>query len=305
MRSRLVDSAPRHRLPSSCGQVEEAQRSGSGTARSPSQTGRRRVGVMSSVEYEKTDGVATIRLNRPGSLNGMNSEMMSRLSDAFAAVDADKSVRVVVLTGAGRGFCAGADLAAVRNGDEGAASVETMEEMFNPAMRAIASCPVPTVARINGVAAGGGFGLAMSCDISVAASSAFFVSTFGPRLGLVPDLGTSYHLAARAGAARARAVAMLGGRVTAEQAVEWGLIWKVADDGDLDAAVDEVTATLKRSSPTAMTRIRSMLAQAARNTLPEQLDLELHHQRQLIPLNLSEGASAFVEKRDPDFSPTR
>lgn len=260
---------------------------------------------MSSVEYETNDGVATIRLNRPGSLNGMNSEMMSELSGAFAAVDVDQTVRVVVLTGAGRGFCAGADLEAVRNSDEGAASVETMEAMFNPAMRAIASCPVPTVARINGAAAGGGFGLAMSCDITIAASSAFFVSTFGPRLGLVPDLGTSYHLAARAGAARARAVAMLGDRITADQAAEWGLIWQVVDDDELDAAVDEVTATLKRSSPTAMTRIRSMLAQAARNTLSEQLDLELHHQRDLIPLNLDEGAAAFAEKRDPDFGPTR
>ena len=260
---------------------------------------------MSSVEYENADGIATVRLNQPGSLNGMNSEMMSGLSDAFAAVDADQSVRVVVLTGTGRGFCAGADLAAVRDGDEGAASAETMEAMFNPAMRAIASCPVPTVARVNGVAAGGGFGLAMSCDISIAASSAFFVSTFGPRLGLVPDLGTSYHLAVRAGAARARGIAMLGGRITAEQAVDWGLIWQAVDDDELDAAVDAVTATLKRSSPTAMTRIRSTLAQAARNTLSEHLDLELHHQRDLIPLNLAEGAAAFVEKRDPDFSPTR
>jgi 2-(1,2-epoxy-1,2-dihydrophenyl)acetyl-CoA isomerase len=145
----------------------------------------------------------------------------------------------------------------------------------------------------------------MSCDITIAASSAFFVSTFGPRLGLVPDLGTSYHLAARAGAARARAVAMLGDRITADQAAEWGLIWQVVDDDELDAAVDEVTATLKRSSPTAMTRIRSILAQATRNTLSEQLDLELHHQRDLIPLNLDEGAAAFAEKRDPDFGPTR
>ena len=98
---------------------------------------------------------------------------------------------------------------------------------------------------------------------------------------------------------------MLGDRITADQAAEWGLIWQVVDDDELDAAVDEVTATLKRSSPTAMTRIRSILAQATRNTLSEQLDLELHHQRDLIPLNLDEGAAAFAEKRDPDFGPTR
>ncbi|MEZ7961880.1 MAG: enoyl-CoA hydratase-related protein [Ilumatobacter sp.] len=260
---------------------------------------------MSSVEYNTSDGIATVRLNRPDSLNAMNSEVMNGLSDAFAAIDVDRSIRVVVLTGAGRGFCAGADLRAVREGGAGAADPETMETMFNPAMRAIAACPVPTVARINGVAAGGGFGLAMSCDISIAASSAFFVSTFGPRLGIVPDLGTSYHLPLRTGAARARGIAMLGGRVTAAQAVEWGLIWQAVDDDQLDAAVDEVTTTLKRSSPTAMTRIRSAISEAPHNTLSEQLDLELRHQRDLIPLNLAEGAAAFVDKREPNFSPTR
>lgn len=260
---------------------------------------------MSSVEYHTADGIATIRLNRPDSLNAMNNDVMSGLSDAFAAVEADRSARVVVLTGAGRGFCAGADLAAVHNSAAGAADVETMEAMFNPTMCAIAACPVPTVARVNGVAAGGGFGLAMSCDISIAASSAFFVSTFGPRLGLVPDLGTSYHLPLRAGAARARGIAMLGCRVTAAQAVEWGLIWQEVDDDQLDAAVDEVTATLKRSSPNTMTRIRSALSQAPHNTLAEQLDLELHHQRELIPLNLAEGAAAFIDKREPNFVSTR
>ncbi|MGH1488544.1 MAG: enoyl-CoA hydratase/isomerase family protein [Acidimicrobiales bacterium] len=260
---------------------------------------------MSSVEYSTSNGIATVRLNRPESLNGMNGELMGGLSDAFAAVDTDQSVRVVVLTGTGRGFCAGADLRAVSEGEAGAADAETMEAMFNPAMRAIEACPVPTVARINGVAAGGGFGLAMSCDISIAASSAFFVSTFGPRLGIVPDLGTSYHLPLRAGAARARGIAMLGGRITAAQAVEWGLIWQAVEDDQLDAAVDEVTATLKRSSPVAMTRIRSALSQAPNNTLSEHLDLELHHQRYLIPLNFAEGAAAFGDKRDPNFSPTR
>lgn len=260
---------------------------------------------MSSVEYEASNGIATVRLNRPDSLNAMNSELMSGLSDAFATVDADRSIRVVVLTGTGRGFCAGADLAAVDEGVDGAANADEMEATFNPAMRAIAECPVPTVARINGVAAGGGFGLAMSCDISIAASSAFFVSTFGPKLGIVPDLGTSYHLPTRVGAARARGIAMLGGRISAAQAAEWGLIWQAVDDDLLDAAIDDVTAILKRSSPIAMTRIRSALSNAEHNTLSEQLDLELHHQNELIPLNFPEGASAFMNKREPNFDQTR
>ena len=260
---------------------------------------------MSSVEYSTSDGIATVRLNRPDSLNAMNGELMNGLSDAFSAVASDESVRVVVLTGTGRGFCAGADLAAVDEEVDGAANADEMEASFNPAMRAIAECPVPTVARINGVAAGGGFGLAMSCDISIAATSAFFVSTFGPKLGIVPDLGTSYHLPMRAGAARARGIAMLGGRISAAKAAEWGLIWQAVDDEMLDAAVDEVTDILKRSSPAAVTRTRSALARAELNTLSEQLDLEHHHQSVLIPLNFAEGANAFIDKREPNFDPMR
>jgi 2-(1,2-epoxy-1,2-dihydrophenyl)acetyl-CoA isomerase len=164
---------------------------------------------------------------------------------------------------------------------------------------------VPTVARINGVAAGGGFGLAMSCDISIAARSAFFVATFGPRLGIVPDLGTSWHLPLRVGAARARGIAMLGGRITADQAAQWGLIWDAVEDDELDARVDEVAQVLRRSSPNAMTRIRSAIAEAEHNTLSEQLDLEHQHQSVLLPLNMLEGAKAFIEKRDPVFSPGR
>jgi len=260
---------------------------------------------MSIVNYETADGVATITLNRPDSLNSLTDDVMKRLSECFAQVDADQSVRVVVLTGAGRGFCSGADLTAIDSGEPDGADGDSMAEIFNPAMRAVANCPVPTIGRINGVAAGGGFGLAMTCDISIAARSAFFVSTFGPRLGIVPDLGTSWHLPLRAGAARARGIAMLGGRVTADQAAQWGLIWDVVDDQDLDAAVDQAAQTLKRSSPNAIARIRSVLAEASRNSLSEQLDLEHRHQSVLIPANMLNGAKAFRENRDPVFSPAR
>jgi 2-(1,2-epoxy-1,2-dihydrophenyl)acetyl-CoA isomerase len=260
---------------------------------------------MGIVEYETSDGIATITLNRPDTLNAMTEGLMVELTDAFARVESDNAIRVVVLTGAGRGFCSGADLSAVSSGETGSAGPDSMDTVFNPAILAVANCPVPTVGRINGVAAGGGFGLAMTCDISIAARSAFFVSTFGPRLGIVPDLGTSWHLPLRAGSARARGIAMLGGRITADQAAEWGLIWDVVGDDVLDAAIGQVTTMLKRSSPNAMTRIRSALAQAEHNTLAEQLDLEYEHQSALIPLNMSEGAKAFMEKRDPVFSSAR
>ena len=257
------------------------------------------------IQYEMQDGVTTITLNRPERLNAMTDQLMTELTEAFARVEADESVRVVVLTGSGRGFCSGADLSAVNDRETGGADQDSMAEIFNPAMRAVSNCPVPTVARINGVAAGGGLGLALACDISIAARSASFIATFGPRLGIVPDLGSSWQLPLRVGAARARGIAMLGGPVTAAQAADWGLIWDVVDDDKLDAAINEVTDILKRSSPNVMTRIRSSIAEAAGNTFSEQLDLEHRHQTVLIPANMLEGAKAFVEKRDPVFSPTR
>lgn len=262
------------------------------------------LGEEKSVLYEVTDGVATITLNRPARFNAMNDQLMGELGLAFGQVVDDESVRVAILTGAGRGFCAGADLNSVADPDD--QSINSSDDgTFLKAMRAIADCPVPTIGRINGAAAGGGFGLSMACDISIAARSAFFVATFGPRLGIVPDMGTTWHLPARVGAARARGIAMLGGRITAEQAAEWGLIWDVVNDDQLDAAVADIADLFKRTSPDAMTRIRSSIADAERNTLSDQLDLEMAHQAVLIPANMVEGAEAFIAKREPTFSPRR
>ena len=188
-----------------------------------------------TVRYEVEDGVATVTLDRPDSLNSMNDELMIDIAAAFGFIADDPTVRVAVLTGEGRGFCSGADLRnassdSVEDGDvdPGDAAAQGMDDTFHPAIRAIAECPVPTVARVNGVAAGGGFGLAMTCDITIAARSTFFVATFGPRLGIVPDLGTTWSLPTRAGRARALGIAMLGDRIPSDQAEEWGLIWKAA-----------------------------------------------------------------------------
>lgn len=264
----------------------------------------------SPVLYELNGHVATITLNRPESLNAMTSALMKGLSDALARVEKDPSVRVVVITGNGRGFCAGADLAAQANAantpndqENQTAQADKTVDHFNAAMRAINSCPVPTVARVNGAAAGGGFGLALSCDITVAASSAFFVATFGPRLGIVPDLGTTWNLPRRAGRARALGITMLGDRISAEQAVDWGLIWAAVEDEKLDDAIKEITDRLERSSADAMTRIRSVIDEAVDNNFSDQLDLEMAHQAVLIPRNMTEGAKAFMEKREPRFPP--
>ena len=261
-----------------------------------------------TVDLEVANGVATITLNRPESLNSMNNHLMDDIRTAIETAEADESVGVVVLTGNGRGFCSGADLNTVggpdadHGDDSGSASVtDGMDDHFNPTMRAIKNCAVPTVARINGVAAGGGLGLALACDIAVAADSAFFVATFGPKLGIVPDLGSTWSLPQKAGVARARAMAMLGERITAKQAQDWGLIYSVVADDELDAEVDRVTAILRPTSGEAMQRIRSSLESASQRSFSDQLDVERDHQAVLIPMNMIEGAAAFLEKREPRF----
>ncbi len=261
-----------------------------------------------TVDLEVANGVATITLNRPESLNSMNNHLMDDIRTAIETAEADESVGVVVLTGNGRGFCSGADLNTVggpdadHGDDSGSASVtDGMDDHFNPTMRAIKNCAVPTVARINGVAAGGGLGLALACDIAVAADSAFFVATFGPKLGIVPDLGSTWSLPQKVGVARARAMAMLGERITARQAQDWGLIYSAVADAELDAEVDRVTAILRPTSGEAMQRIRSSLESASQRSFSEQLDVERDHQAVLIPMNMIEGAAAFLEKREPRF----
>ena len=254
----------------------------------------------------------TVRLD--SDLSGLSDgerAMIPILIDAAKVMD-DDSIRVVVITGAGRGFCAGADLAQVadpslkEDGDEttGEESDGT-EDSFNTAMRALMDCPVPTIARVNGPAAGGGFGLALACDIAIAGQSAFFVATFGPRLGIVPDMGATWSIPLRVGRARALGITLLGDRITATQAQEWGMIWRAVTDDQLDNEVATVAAVLKRSSPSTVTRIRASIDAAIHNTFSDQLDLEMEHQGVLIPRNMQKGALAFMEKREPGFGGER
>jgi 2-(1,2-epoxy-1,2-dihydrophenyl)acetyl-CoA isomerase len=226
----------------------------------------------------------------------MNQELLDGLVAALERAHRDEEVRVVVLAGEGRGFCSGADLS--QQWDE-------MPIGPNEAVRLLSTMPVPTVARVHGVAAGGGLGLALSCDVTIAARSASFVCTFGPRLGLVPDLGATWHLPNRLGRARALGIALLGDRISAEQAAEWGLIWAVTDDDQLDPAISQVVEVFKRSSPDAMYRIRTAIDGAALRSLSDQLEVERAHARVLIPRNMAEGAAAFQERRAPRFDGQR
>jgi len=258
-----------------------------------------------TVLLTQEDGVATITLNRPEAMNAMTNELMRGISQALEVVRSNEAIRVVILAGNGRGFCAGADLVQAAEPKKLITDESKQGDDFNAAMRALMDCPVPTIARINGPAAGGGFGLALACDITVAAHSAFFVATFGPNLGIVPDMGATWSIPLRVGRARALGITLLGDRVSAEQALQWGMIWDAVEDSALDARVAEIAAVLKRSSPSAVTRTRQTIDAAIHNTFSDQLDLEMTHQAVLIPKNMQAGAKAFLAKTTADFSGER
>jgi len=271
---------------------------------------------MSAVLYEVSEGIARVTLNRPKVLNALDLPLMGKLLEVLDLAANDPTVRVVVITGKGKGFCSGADLRGLPDepsdggADTDASSpspdpsswvARAMDDYYNPAVRRLASMPVPTVARINGVAAGGGLGLALGCDISIAAHSADFVSTFGSRLGIVPDMGTSWQLPRLLGRARSLGMALLGDRIPAQQAADWGLIWAAVPDEELDARVLDIARRLRRSSGEALARTRQIMDEASSRSLDAQLDAEVEAQRVLIPRNMIGAAKAFVAKRDPDF----
>ena len=266
------------------------------------------------VIYHVENQVAWLRLNRPEHLNAMTNSLMRGICEAVQRVRDDSQVRVLVLTGEGRGFCAGADLKQVADGNAAASAADNISDSadedisgdyFNQALAAIKNSPVPTVARVNGPAAGGGLGLALACDVTIAAESAFFVATFGPNLGIVPDMGTTWNLPRRVGRARALGMTLLGQRIDANQAEDWGLIWRAVADEALDDATQEVISILRNSSPDASKRIRETIDAGVDNGFERQLELEMEHQAVLIPKNMREGAKAFLEKRQPQFSGSR
>ncbi len=254
----------------------------------------------------ETDGTVVLTLDRPGVLNSINQQLIDDLRAAISAVARDDDARVLVVTGAGRAFCAGADLAAGvdlgRGMSVGEAIHRSMGLGFNPMVRELAGLPKPVIAAVNGVAAGGGVGLALAADIVVAARSAEFIQVFGPRLGLVPDMGCTYFLTRLLGRARARGLALLGDRLSAEKAEEWGLVWKCVDD---EVLMDEVHAIARRlaSGPgQCFAFIKRALDAAERNTLSDQLDLERDYQRILGDTeDFNEGLTAFLSKRRPSF----
>ncbi len=253
-----------------------------------------------TILLDKSDGIARITLNRPDRLNSFTRVMHGELQQAL---DEAAEARVVILTGAGRGFCAGQDLndRAVAP-DEAVDLGETVDACWNPLIRRLATIPQPVVARVNGVAAGAGANIALACDIVVAAKSAKFIQSFSA-LGLIPDSGGSWHLPRLVGQARALGLALTGEPLPAEQAADWGLIWKAVDDEALDSEVDALAAKLASLPPLGLAAIKSIVRSTGGRTLDQELDLQRDEMRRLgFTEDYREGVAAFLDKRPARFT---
>ncbi len=255
--------------------------------------------ILFSIE----DAAARLTLNRPDRLNSFTVQMHDEFRDALDRIDADKSVRVLLITGSGRGFCAGQDLSdrAVAPGSDGVDLGASLEERYNPLIRRLTSLEMPVICAVNGVAAGAGANIAFAADIVLAAKSAKFIQSFA-NIGLVPDSGGTWVLPRLAGQARALGLALTGDPLPAEKAEQWGLIWKAVDD---DKLAEEASALVTKFAA-APTRGLAAAKQAIRSTwsrsLNQQLDLERDLQRKLGKTeDYREGVDAFMNKRKPAF----
>jgi len=257
-----------------------------------------------NIIYEATSGVGRLTLNRPDRLNSFNDAMHVEVRDALATLAKDASVRVLLLTGAGRGFCAGQDLSD-RSVAPGAPAVDlgaSIERNYRPLILALRSLPMPVVCAVNGVAAGAGANLALACDLVIATRSASFIQAFC-KIGLVPDSGGTYFLPRLVGPARAMGLAMLGDKLPAEQAEAWGMIWKCVDDAEFGPVVDALLQQLAQAPTRGLAAIKRALYASDGHSLAEQLDLERDLQRELGGSDdYREGVAAFLGKRAPRFT---
>ena len=250
--------------------------------------------------FEVTDGIARLTLNRPERLNSFNVAMHEEVRSVLTGLDA----RVLVITGAGRGFCAGQDLSdrAVSPGGQGADLGDSIEKYYKPLVLALRRLPMPVIAAVNGVAAGAGANIALACDLVVAARSASFVQAFS-KLGLVPDSGGTWFLPRLVGNARALGLALLGEKLGAQQAAEWGLIWKCVEDTELAGVVDALARQFAVAPTRGIARTKQAMYEGWSRTLEQQLDIERDYQQELgRTADYAEGVAAFVAKRTPNFS---
>jgi len=255
------------------------------------------------VLLQQQAGIATLTLNDPARLNALSGAMVQAALAAVQRLQTDPALRVLVLRGAGRAFCAGADLAGLADAQAAPAQIDSlMRDGGNPLVLALRSLPVPVLTVLHGVAAGGGVGLALAADIVIAGRSGAFLLPFVPALGLVPDMGAAWVMARALGEARTAALALLGDRLEAERAAQWGLIWSCVDDAALEASAAALAARLADLPPAAAGAMRSLLRDAAKRDLADQLDQERLHQVALAAgPHFAEGVQAFLQKRKPNF----
>jgi len=258
---------------------------------------------MTPILVSRDAGVLSLTLNRPDKLNAFNPEMHRLLREALEEARDEPGVRAVLLTGSGRGFCAGQDLSE-RNVGADAAPIDlsvSLGSNYNPLVRRLRALPKPVVCAVNGVAAGAGANIALACDIVLAARSASFVQSFS-RLGLVPDSGGTYFLPRLVGSARAMGLALLGERLSAEEAERWGLIWKAVEDERLVEEATGIAQTLAAGPTKGYGLIKQAIQASAGNSLDAQLDLERDLQREAgFSEDYRKGVAAFMQKRKPQY----
>ncbi|MEM1351911.1 MAG: enoyl-CoA hydratase-related protein [Pseudomonadota bacterium] len=251
-----------------------------------------------TLRYEVNDGVAVVTLNRPDKMNALTTQLRAELS--FAVSEAGKVARVVVITGAGEAFCAGQDL-----GDRVSAAnadlERTLRDEYTPLIHAITECPVPTIAAVNGAAAGAGASLALAADVVIAAECAYFLQAFA-RVGLLPDAGASFILPRTMGLAKAMGAALFADKITAQQADDWGMIWEAVPDADFDAHWRQRAAHLASGPTSAYGAIKAVLRDSFAHSLEEQLTIEARAQGRCgKSRDFKEGVLAFSEKRKARF----
>jgi 2-(1,2-epoxy-1,2-dihydrophenyl)acetyl-CoA isomerase len=260
---------------------------------------------MEPVLISLESGVLRITLNRPERLNAFNVELHQGLAAAMTRAESEPAVRCLLVTGAGRGFCAGADL--TQRDMKSAAPIDLgsgLETWYNPLVMRMRALPKPIVCAVNGVAAGAGANFALACDLVLAARSASFIQAF-VKIGLVPDCGGSYFLPRLAGTQRAMALAMTGDRLSAEDAERWGVIWKCVEDADLTKESEKLAIQLANGPTRSLGLIKKAMYSSANNDLATQLDLERDLQREIGKgSDYREGVAAFLEKRKPVFKGT-
>ncbi|ALK98932.1 enoyl-CoA hydratase [Massilia sp. WF1] len=259
--------------------------------------------TYASIKFTIDDGIAVLTLNRPERLNSFTQAMHGEVRDALNRLQADKTVRVLVLTGAGRGFCAGQDLndRAVEPGAPGVDLGESVEKFYAPLVTTLRTLPMPVICAVNGVAAGAGANLALACDIVLAAKSASFIEAFC-KLGLIPDTGGTWVLPRLIGPARAMGLALLGDKLPAEKAEQWGLIWRCVPDEALMIEAMAMAEHFAKAPTKGLAFTKKAMLASSTNTLEQQLQLEAGMMRELgYSHDYREGVAAFIEKRQPHF----